>query len=465
MTEDPGSPGEKMMRAALLAELAREVPDSAGTMTPNAQLIARSLVKWARNGDTTAAKEILQPHRRPHAVGPGRGRAAAPDGAAVARRRRRGGFIRWSRRMTSDGQATPTGVVPAPGSGLGPARGQAPAETHYYVTLDDGSPRSRGPQSCDPEEPEPEPDRLLPLALHELLALPLPPRGMVLDPIIPERGLALIYATRGIGKTHLALGIAYAVATGGRFLKWRAPRPRRVLLVDGETPAATLRERLAGIAAEGGAAPAELEVLAGDLVPGGIGNLAAPEVQTELEYALCGDDPAGGDRGVDLLVLDHLSSITRALHDDAVGWAPIGEWLLRLRRGGTSVLIVDHAGRRGDPRGSSRREDTLDTSIRLVRPRDHAAADGARFEVHVEKGRALAGEQAKPFEARLALDAGRPVWSVRELIDVQGHRVAALANAGLSVRDIAAETGLSKSAVHRLKRKMEKWAMEGVAEG
>jgi hypothetical protein len=41
-----------------------------------------------------------------------------------------------------------------------------------------------------------------------------------------------------------ALGIAYAVATGSTFLKWRAARPRRVLLIDGEMPAQALRERL-----------------------------------------------------------------------------------------------------------------------------------------------------------------------------------------------------------------------------
>ena len=76
--------------------------------------------------------------------------------------------------------------------------------------------------------------RLRSLDLAELFALDLKPRGMVLEPIIPEKGLAMLYASRGTGKTHVALGIAYAVATGSAFLKWRAPRARRVLLVDGE---------------------------------------------------------------------------------------------------------------------------------------------------------------------------------------------------------------------------------------
>src|SRR5262249_36077720 len=128
--------------------------------------------------------------------------------------------------------------------------------------------------------------RLRPLALPQLFALDVKPRGMVLDPIIPEKGLVMLYAARGTGKTHVALGIAYAVATGGSFLRWRAPKPRRVLLVDGEMPAAALRERLQGLAAVGGEVPELLEVLAGDLADGGIGNLAAPEVQAEVEALL-----------------------------------------------------------------------------------------------------------------------------------------------------------------------------------
>src|SRR5436190_2002368 len=90
--------------------------------------------------------------------------------------------------------------------------------------------------------------RLCPLNLKQLLALDIKPRGMVLDPIIPDKGLVMLYATRGTGKTHVALGIAHAVATGSTFLRWQAPRPRRVLLIAGEMPASALRERLQQLA-------------------------------------------------------------------------------------------------------------------------------------------------------------------------------------------------------------------------
>ena len=54
----------------------------------------------------------------------------------------------------------------------------------------------------------------------------------------------LLHAYRGIGKTHLALGIGYCASTSGRMLGWSAPKPRRVLYLDGEMPAETIRRGL-----------------------------------------------------------------------------------------------------------------------------------------------------------------------------------------------------------------------------
>src|SRR4051812_43988592 len=135
--------------------------------------------------------------------------------------------------------------------------------------------------------------RLKPLTLEDFFSLAIKPREVLLSPIIPEKGLAMLYAARGTGKTHVALGIAFAVASGGEFLRWQAPRPRRVLLVDGEMPAAALQERIATIVATTTKQPLPdmLQVLAGDLIEeGGIGNLGSADVQRELDGWLDGVD-------------------------------------------------------------------------------------------------------------------------------------------------------------------------------
>ena len=59
----------------------------------------------------------------------------------------------------------------------------------------------------DPDNPTYHPfmgmDRLKPIDIHALLALDIPERQMILDPAIPEKGLAMLYAGRGTGKHSL----------------------------------------------------------------------------------------------------------------------------------------------------------------------------------------------------------------------------------------------------------------------
>lgn len=292
--------------------------------------------------------------------------------------------------------------------------------------------------------------RLRPLTVADFLSKNIKPREMILDPIIPEKGTAMLYAARGTGKTHIALGIAYAVAAGTKFLRWEAPKPRRVLLVDGEMPAAALQERIASIitGATHEPAPGFLKILAGDLIEeGGVGNLASPAVQGELDPHL--DD-------VDLIILDNLSSLTAVVRDnDAESWNEVQAWLLRLLRRGISVLIVHHAGKGGDQRGTSRREDILDTSISLRRPSDYVPTEGARFEVHLEKARGVYGDAAKPFEAKLEVLGGEAIWTTRDIDDANLARVKALLDDGMTIREIADETGIPKSTVGRLKTRID----------
>ena len=86
------------------------------------------------------------------------------------------------------------------------------------------------------------------LTAAQLMAADRPPRSDLLPPWLASDTAALVYGPPGIGKSFLALGIAWAVARaapGGSFLGWRSTRPRRVLYVDGEMGAAELRDRLA----------------------------------------------------------------------------------------------------------------------------------------------------------------------------------------------------------------------------
>lgn len=316
------------------------------------------------------------------------------------------------------------------------------------MTAPDGNPDSFIEEHGDTLKPPPKGSRLRAVALREFLEMDIPPREMLLDPILPSQGLAMLYAPRGVGKTHVALGIAYAVATGGTFLRWKADRPREVLYVDGEMPARSMQDRLRACDSARAAGPLihdNLRLVTPDLQSGPIPDLLTVEGQNAIREQL---------GGVELLILDNLSALCRSgRENEADSWQPVQDFLLALRREGITVLIIHHAGKGGKQRGTSRREDVLDTVVALRQPDDYDSEQGARFEVHLEKARGIYGADAKAFEAQLSERNGIAEWSVR---DIEDHRIALvreLREDGKTLREIQNETGIKKSTVERLLKK------------
>ena len=290
------------------------------------------------------------------------------------------------------------------------------------------------------------------LGINDFLNLDIPPREMLLAPILPERSLAMLYAPRGLGKSWLALSIGLATATGASLLRWSAPRQRNVLYVDGEMPLVSLQERLKAISAGFGhdILNDAFRILAADQVEGGI-NLSSGDGQRSLDPLL---------QNVDLLILDNLSTLASTTSESASdGWVPIQNWLLKLRRQGVSVLLVHHAGTNGRQRGTSRREDALDTVIALRRPEDYSPDQGARFEIHFDKLRnRVDGVGAIPFEARVENVGTGISWSLSDLKPPLLLQAAELFADGLTVREVAATLRISKSEAGRLR-------LQALAEG
>jgi putative DNA primase/helicase len=243
-----------------------------------------------------------------------------------------------------------------------------------------------------------------------------------------------------VGKTWIALGVSHAIAAGGEFVRWRATRPRRVLYIDGEMPAAALQERYAAIvAASMTDAPAEnFRLVAADFQPDGLPDLADVDAQRFYDAAIA---------DADLVVVDNLSTIARGLREnEADSFGPVQSWLLAQRAAARSVLLVHHAGKGGQQRGTSRKEDVLDSVISLERPPGYVASEGARFEVRFTKSRGFFGQDAEPFEARFA----DGTWSTCEIVaDDTDEAIAAMRSEGLSIRAIAERTGLPKSTIDR----------------
>lgn len=284
------------------------------------------------------------------------------------------------------------------------------------------------------------------VSMTELLKMDIKPREMILHPFLPTQGLSMLYSKRGVGKTFISLGISVAVASGTEFLKWKAPTARKVLYIDGEMPLIALRDRLSDIIAGTEIAhPLDnLRVITPDLQNRNLPDLSTITGQDQIEAYL---------DGVGLLVLDNLSALVRAVKEnEGEGWLPVQDWALDLRRRGISVLFVHHAGKGGAQRGTSRREDLLDSVVTLKHPTDYLASEGLRCEVHFEKARGFYGDDARPFEVKMgAGESGEAVWTVTDSEISMNSRASELFEQGMSVRDVAEELGISKSKAHRLK--------------
>jgi putative DNA primase/helicase len=241
--------------------------------------------------------------------------------------------------------------------------------------------------------------------------------------------------------------VASAVAAGASFLRWRAPKPRKVLYVDGEMPAVAMQQRFASIVAG----------MESEIADPSYFRLITPDLQTDPMPSLSG---TMGQRLVEdqiedseFIILDNISTLTTGgKENEAESWLPIQQWVLSLRRRGISVLLIHHAGRNGEQRGTSRREDVLDTMITLRHPEDYAPTDGARFQVHFTKARNSDGTDVEPFEVQMRTEDGVAIWTMSSLEDAIQSQVFNLLDEGFSIREIAEKLHIHRSKVERIKK-------------
>jgi putative DNA primase/helicase len=282
----------------------------------------------------------------------------------------------------------------------------------------------------------------------ELHDLELVARKKLLGDWFCEGDLGFIFAVRGVGKTWLALAIAQALSTGGKLGNWQAYEPVKVFYIDGEMPPDLIRDRCAGLEATN----ANLEFLNHEILferTGKVLNIANPEVQQAIA-AHC------VNTRVKVLILDNLSTLASGVKEnEADSWEQVNPWLLDLRRRKIAVVIVHHAGRSGEMRGTSKREDNVFWIIALDDAKQNADDKrGARFVSRFTKPSRNTQEEPAAFEWHLVTDEATGLVSI-------GYRQAQTMDVFLGliedgVRDchqIAQEMKTSPATVSRLAKR------------
>ncbi len=287
------------------------------------------------------------------------------------------------------------------------------------------------------------------LAGSELQSLEITPRAKLLGDWSAEGDLGFLFAARGVGKTWFSLLIALAVAEGGAAGPWQAASQHPVLYVDGEMPLELMQARDKGLARGDGLITylnhEQLFEQTGQVL-----NLTDRECQQAI-LALC------LERGVKLLVLDNLSCLFRGVSEnDADAWEAILPWLLELRRHKVAVLFVVHAGRNGQMRGTSRREDAAAWVLRLDDAADATGTRaGAKFVSTFTKASRNTSATPAPLEWTVTTDAASGRATVAHKPAEGAEAVLGWVRNGLTTcSEIAEEMGLTRGTVSKLATKL-----------
>ena len=247
----------------------------------------------------------------------------------------------------------------------------------------------------------------------------LPPlQEYIIDPIISEKSITLMYAPTGIGKTWFSMCIALAASNGKPLFSntktsWLAPKPRRVVYIDSEMTEYHFKKRLQILSQM---YQSDHQNLSFKLVADENMNLADEESGYCDQITQWLNDEADAGRPVDLLILDNLSTLT-GFNDSAKSWNTLFSWMKTLkekRKHPCSVLVVHHSNKKGDQRGTSAKTATVDNVIKLE-AQECTTANSVAFEVTVEKGRDMEN-MPDPFTVELKLQAkgmDKPVFSVK----------------------------------------------------
>lgn len=289
------------------------------------------------------------------------------------------------------------------------------------------------------------------LRASDFIKIDLPKTRVFLNPWLQEQSITLISGWRGVGKSWFAIDLLRSVSKGEPFGPWEAGEPVPALYLDGEMIPQDVIKRLNQLDSD---LPENIELyIYSDALANTYGlsrvNLLSEKWRSVMGRILL-------TRGIKLWVLDNIVSTTPGIDENSQReWSPINDWLLNLRFQGISTILLHHTGKGGAQRGTSGREDNINTSIELKRPHDYTAEDGARFICHFTKARVSTSDLAATADIEFRLTPNtnddRLSWTWGNVKRERKREILRMLDEGQDYNSIKDDLGVSKAYISKIK--------------
>ena len=285
------------------------------------------------------------------------------------------------------------------------------------------------------------------------LSMDIPERPTLLDPFFKQGDYGIIFAPRGIGKSWLSLLMGKALSEASMMgTHWQGKSSQRVLYLDSEMNLHDLQERCRELSISND----NFHILNHELL------FSASDDKMSLNLAEPTHQQAILDHcqtnAIDVLILDNLSTAFRGLKEnESDSWEQVSPWILDLRRRGIAVVLVCHAGRNGQIRGTSKREDAAHWILSLE-DMDCTDEEGChQFKTKFTKCRNVAPSFVPALAWKL-LHTEQGILSETRAIDLYDQFLELVAGGIGSATEIAQELGKGKGTI-------SKWAHKAQADG
>lgn len=278
-------------------------------------------------------------------------------------------------------------------------------------------------------------------------------RKFFLYPILPEASITLVAGEDGSGKTMFCMGMMDALTKGHGFGPWpnQVGDHLKCLYVDGEMHPYDLKPRLEQMDTNENF---NVYSMADTFKTNNIrGYLTDEDFRNSLTYELLVNQ-------FNFVVIDNLASLAPGIDENTKkAYDPINQWLLELRHRGITIIVVHHLGKSGEQRGTSSREDAVDSILYIKKPKRHNASDGARFSLHFDKFRGRVVDENRDLLKDRVLwykqnGEGQWEWNDHDtLIENSRELLKDLVESGETLSKLAEKHHMSQPTVSRRKQK------------